>query len=175
MHAASLFSIKQSTFKEADFYAVKDYINAINLKDIMETLNPLKIQNLKRSLLIFLCAFSLQTLAQGMPKAYNAINYQGKINGRLVKFILADGYIGASFIKMGLPGQKKPLVFEPEADVADVQNRLKFIAMGKNNSNYFILDNMQDAYEETPAYITGVFFLTAKKYLLNFDTSYLTN
>lgn len=48
------------------------------------------------SLLVMLCLASLQAFAQGVPKAYESIYYQGKVNGHIVKFLLANGYIGAS-------------------------------------------------------------------------------
>ncbi len=129
----------------------------------MKILKPLKVQNLRVTILVLLCLISLQTLGQGVPKAYEAINYQGKINGRPAKFILASGYIGASSIKISLPGQQKNLVFYPNSGVADAQNRLKFITAGQTNAGYFILGNMQEAYEETPAFIAGSYFLDGKK------------
>ncbi|WP_158796090.1 hypothetical protein [Pedobacter sp. L105] len=119
----------------------------------------------KNSLLVLmgLCLISFETLCQGVPKAYDAVNYKGKVKGRLVKLILANGYIGASSLNFFMLGKTKPLVFVPDAGVANELNRLKFVAVNKNEPAYFILDNMQDAYEETPAFITGDYFLNSKK------------
>jgi hypothetical protein len=122
------------------------------------------MQDLKITILAVFCLISLQTLGQGVPKAYEEINYQGKVNGRAAKFILASGYIGASSIKIYLPGQNKRLVFYPESGVADVQDRLKFITAGRGNAGYFILDNMQEANEGTPAFIQGSYFLDGKTF-----------
>lgn len=121
------------------------------------------MRNLKIMIIAGLCLIGLQTLGQGVPKAYETIYYQGKANGRLVKLMLANGYIGASTLKLTVPGKKKPMVFDPDAGVADEHNRLKFVIADQNDREYFILDNMQEAYEETPTVITGIYYFTGKK------------
>ena len=126
------------------------------------------MKNLKRTILIILCLLSIQTFGQGVPKAYEGINYQGKVNSWPIRLMLANGYIGASYIKLYAPGQKKPLVFEPAAGVADEHNRLKFITEKQNDPAYFILANMQDAYEEIPNTITGTSFVNGKKMPVTF-------
>lgn len=133
------------------------------------------MQNLSRIVnpfrcLIFVIAFSssLHACAQGVPKAYEAISYRGMVNGRLVVFVLADGYIGASSLKMYLPGKMKPVVFEPDAGVGDEHNRLKFVSARPGTDEYLILDNMQDVYEKTPAFIAGYYFLNHKKIPVKF-------
>ncbi|MGZ3874022.1 MAG: hypothetical protein ACXVJD_13965 [Mucilaginibacter sp.] len=126
------------------------------------------MQNLKIAILLMLCFISLKGLAQGVPKAYEAINYYGKANGRPVKFVLADGYIGASSIKMYIKTQNKPVFFEPDAGTADEQGRLKFVAGNPGNFGYFVLDNMQGAYDDTPAVITGIYIFNGKKVPVKF-------
>ena len=121
------------------------------------------MQNLKIIIITGLCLICPQSLGQGVPKAYEAIQYQGKANNKLVKFILANGYIGASTLKLSVPGKKKLTSFEPEAGVADEHNRLKFIAANSNVPEYFIMDNMQEAYEDTPQSVSGLYFLNGKK------------
>lgn len=123
-----------------------------------------------RYFVFFMLILSASLLAhtQGVPKAYEVRNYQGKVNGKQVRFSLADGYIGASFLKMYLPGEIKPLIFEPDAGVADANKRLKFISVIQGRPDYFILDNMQEAYDETPTYIAGSYFFNNKKIAVKF-------
>ncbi len=118
--------------------------------------------------LMLILSAPLLAHAQGVPKAYEAINYQGKVNSKQVRFSLAEGYISASSLKMYLPGKIRPLVFEPDAGVADANNRLKFIPVPQGRPDYFILDNMQEAYDEIPAYIAGSYFFNNKKIAVKF-------
>lgn len=127
------------------------------------------MQNLKIMIITGLCLICLQSFGQGVPKAYEAINYHGKTNGRLVKFILANGYIGASTLKLSVPRQTKSISFEPETGVPDEHNQLKFIAASPNDQEYFILNNMQETYEETPRSVSGIYFLNGKKVPVKFD------
>lgn len=126
------------------------------------------MQNLKIMIITGLCLICLQTFGQGVPKAYEAINYQGKANGKLVKLMLANGYIGASTLKLSVPGKTRLISFEPDAGVANEHNRLKFINASQNDLEYFILDNMQEAYEEIPVLITGIYFLKGNKIPVKF-------
>lgn len=48
----------------------------------MKILESLKVQNIKVTILVQLCLIYLHTLGQGVPKAYEEINYQGKVNGQ---------------------------------------------------------------------------------------------
>ena len=114
------------------------------------------------SLLAMLCLISLQAFSQGVPKAYESIYYQGKVNRHIVKFLLANGYIGVSALKIYLAAKTRPLVFEPDASVADERNQLKFVPVLAGSPGYFILNNMQEAYDETPACVTGNYFLNNK-------------
>jgi hypothetical protein len=132
----------------------------------MVSTDPMKKFSLTISML--LCLASLRMFGQGVPKAYEAVNYRGKVNGSLVRLMLANGYIGASSVKLLLPGKAKPLVFEPDAGVADADNRLKFAPINQAYSQYFILDHMQDAYEEIPAFITGNYFFNGEKVTVKF-------
>jgi len=128
------------------------------------------MRNLKTIIITGLCLICLQSLGQGVPKAYEAINYQGKANGRLVKFMLANGYIGASALKLSVPRKTKPISFEPEAGVADEHNRLKFITASSNDQEYFIMENMLEVYEQTPRSISGIYFLNGKKIPVKFES-----
>jgi hypothetical protein len=137
------------------------YINSRDLNKYYETLKPLKVPNLKCIILVVFCLISLQTLGQGVPKAYEVVNYQCNLSGRTVKFMLANGYIGASAIKI-IRAKMKPLRFVPAAAVADEQNSLKFVSARQDNPDYFILENMQDGYEELPALINGKYHSRSK-------------
>ena len=102
--------------------------------------------------------FTLQVFAQGVPKAYGSINYYGKWNGRPVSLMLADGYIGASRIKVQM-GKTRLIVFNPNSGVIDEYNQLKFIPAKEGRQDYFILDNMQEVYEAAPVFIAGKYHL----------------
>ena len=101
----------------------------------------------------------MQTIAQGVPKAYEAINYRGIVNGQTARFVLANGYIGASSMKLFIAGNKKPILFEPDQGVSDEKYRLKFIPNQIGRHDYFIMNNMQEAYDENPAYMEGNYYL----------------
>lgn len=121
--------------------------------------------------LILLVLVQVKSLAQGVPKAYERINYRGTVSGKLVRLVLANGYIGASSLELSVSGQKRSEVFQPEAGVADEQNRLKFIPLRQNDHGYFVLDNMQEAYAQIPSVIPGAYFLNDKKILIKFHRS----
>jgi len=110
----------------------------------------------------------LQSIAQGVSKAYEAISYHGTVNGQAATFILANGYIGASSLKLHHQGYKKPIVFEPDQGVGDEKNRLKFITYQKGRLDYFIMSNMQDTYDENPGYIVGNYYLNHRVFLVKF-------
>jgi len=101
--------------------------------------------------------------AQGVPKAFEAYDYAGAVDGRLVRFNLADGYIGASYIQLFLTAGKKPLKFEPDAGTPNENNQLKFIPFPESRSGYFLLHNVQAVYDNLPSRITGYYFLKNKK------------
>jgi hypothetical protein len=121
-----------------------------------------------RHLLLFALFYCVPSaiFAQGVPKAFAPIYYQGKVYGNSIRFKLADGYIGASIIRMKLNKKGHALIFQPESGTADEHNQLKFLPFPKSNSGYFILDNMQEAYEDTPLHIKGYYFFHDKKILL---------
>ena len=112
---------------------------------------------------VLLYCAPLAIFAQGVPKAFAPIYYQGKVYGHSIRFKLADGYIGASIIRMTLNKKGHALIFQPESGTADEHNQLKFLPFPNSSSGYFILDNMQEAYGDTPLYITGYYFFRGKK------------
>ncbi|MBB6108658.1 hypothetical protein SAMN05421821_102107 [Mucilaginibacter lappiensis] len=119
-------------------------------------------------LLIFVLSAPSIIRAQGVPKAYEAFDYSGTVNGKVVRFSLADGYIGASYLHMYLTGKAKPVYFQPDVGIADEHNKLKFVPFPKGRSGYFILDNIQEAYDKNPAYIVGNYYLNHKVFPVKF-------
>lgn len=128
----------------------------------MKTIKPLNLYTLKVVILVLFCLSSLNALGQGIPKAYEEIHYRGKVNGEQVKFTLANGYIGASLIRFYTAGHNRPVAFQRESGTADEQRHLKFIAT-QGNVGYFIIDNMQEAYEDPPTFIAGRYFSKGQK------------
>jgi len=110
----------------------------------------------------------IYTIAQGVPKAYEPVRYSGKVNGQAARFILANGYIGASFLKLHIPGHHKTVVFEPDKGVGDEKNRLKFVTYLKGRFDYFVMDNMQDSYDENPGYFRGKYYLNHQVFPVKF-------
>lgn len=115
--------------------------------------------NIRIVILSIFYLIPLQTLAQGVPKAYESVTYRASMKGRPLTLVLANGYIAASSIKMLPNTAGRVIVFEPDAGTEDQNNRLKFIPIPTGRQDYFIMDNMQSAYEEIPAYLAGKYYL----------------
>jgi len=109
-----------------------------------------------------------QGIAQGVPKAYEPVNYSGKVNGQTVRLILANGYIGASSLKLSIPGNHKPIVFQADQGVGAQENRVKFVNELKGRHDYFVMDNMQDSYDENPEYLNGKYYLNHRVFPVKF-------
>jgi hypothetical protein len=103
--------------------------------------------------IILLALAPLCTIAQ---KAYETVNYNGKIKGKTISFKLANGYIGASEISFKTSPKAKPTVYIPESGSPDSDNKLTFKSDKATNS-FFIIQDMQDAYDRPPAIIYGIF------------------
>jgi hypothetical protein len=107
-----------------------------------------------KAILIFLLATApLCTIAQ---KAYETASYSGKLKGQTIAFKLANGYIGASEINLRISPKAKPILFMADSGAPDSGNQLTF-KNDKAGAGYFILKNMQDAYDQLPIIIYGVF------------------
>lgn len=103
-------------------------------------------------------------------KAYELVRYTGKLQGKIVRLDLGNGYIGASKVSLIINPKQKPQIFLPESGVPDAPFILRSTQKGIND--YFILDKMQDAFEELPAVINGKYLfnkkvLPVKFYLIN--------
>jgi len=97
-----------------------------------------------------------------IPKAYTREIYQCRLHNSIVKFVLADGYISYSSIKLYSPRYHKPIVFGAAAFSEDEHDRMKFITNQTGRHDYFILDNMQDGYSDIPLFISGRYYLNNK-------------
>ncbi|HMG08470.1 MAG TPA: hypothetical protein VK609_08170 [Mucilaginibacter sp.] len=95
-------------------------------------------------------------------KAYETEQYTGKLNGRTIQLALANGYIGTSKISLFNTDKGKPVLFIPDMGTADDQSRLTFHSTQKRWQGYFMLNNIQDVYEQLPAYINGKYYLNKK-------------
>lgn len=105
---------------------------------------------------IFVIILTLAPLITMAQKAYETVNYNGKINAQTIAFKLANGYIGASEVSLSSSPKAKPVVYLPDSGVPDSDNKLTF----KNEKvahRYFIMNDMQEAYDRPPAIIYGIF------------------
>lgn len=99
-------------------------------------------------------------------KAYEMVEYNGTVNGMLIKLSLADGYLPASKITL-IPKNKKASIFNPENGVADNNGKLKFIpytAPLKYAKPYFLLLGLQDSFSVIPISISGKYYDGKKQY-----------
>lgn len=117
----------------------------------------------KAFFILLLAAVPFRSLAQ---KAFETVNYKGKLNNKVIRLALANGYIGASSIKFTSKG--KSLVFSPDSGVPDEHNKLIFRLAKYQQPNYFILSNMQEAYQELPLFINGEYYNNKKFTLVKF-------
>ena len=101
-------------------------------------------------------------------KAYETEQYTGKLNGRIMRLALANGYIAASTISLFNTSKNKPVLFIPDMGTADDQSRLTFHSTLKNRQDHFMLNNMLDAYEQLPAYISGKYYLNKQVITVKF-------
>jgi hypothetical protein len=101
-------------------------------------------------------------------KAYETEQYTGKLNGKTIRLALANGYIGASKILLFNTGKSKPVSFIPDMDTADDQSRITFHSTFRHRQDYFMLNNMQGAYEQLPAYISGKYYLNKQVITVKF-------
>ncbi|MHA4895726.1 hypothetical protein ACXZ1K_13315 [Pedobacter sp. PWIIR3] len=104
-------------------------------------------------------------------KAYEMVSYSGKLNGIIIKLNLADGYIGASEIKIKDTKTGKPVVYIPESGTVGDSRQLKFSPLGttKSASNgYFILEKVEDVYDELPGTISADYYKAGKRNQIKF-------
>ncbi|MGF7079563.1 hypothetical protein [Mucilaginibacter sp. UYCu711] len=103
--------------------------------------------------LLFFLTIPLCSIAQ---KAYETANYSGKIKGQTITLKLANGYIGASEISLRRSPKAKPVLYAPDSGTPDSDNKISFKS-DKATAGYFIVKNMQDAYDRLPVIIYVIF------------------
>jgi hypothetical protein len=108
---------------------------------------------LKALVIFFLATAPLGAIAQ---KAYETANYSGKIKGQIVSFKLANGYIGASELSLRSSTKATPVLYTPDSGTPDSDQKIRFKST-KATAGYFIVKNMQDAYDQLPVIISAVF------------------
>jgi len=119
-------------------------------------------------LLILMVMLPLLSMAQ---KAYETVSYKGELNRQKIRLNLANGYIGASAIIIRF--NSKSIQFTPEMGSANADGRLRFNRLKNSDhpsTDYFILDNMADAYETLPLVIKGQYYHNGKKINIKFRT-----
>ncbi|WP_118975196.1 hypothetical protein [Taibaiella koreensis] len=110
--------------------------------------------------------FSLPTFAQ---KAYEAVYYRGKTQNIGVRFTLGAGYLPACEIETTDLKTHKTSTFLPEIGVPDEKKQMKFYhfsASQKAFSDYFIIDGIEEGYDEVPAKLYGRYYFNGKAYPL---------
>lgn len=112
---------------------------------------------------MLLLVFPCRGFAQ---KAFEWAHYTGKLQGKVVKLDIGNGYIGASKINFFINPQQKPQVFLPESGMPDAPFILRNIKKGAKD--YFVLDKMQDAFTELPAIINGKYLFGRKAVIVKF-------
>jgi len=122
----------------------------------------------KNLLFAILAIFTLPVLAYSQ-KAYDAVVYTGKTQNITVTFTLANGYVEASQILTTDNKSKKRSKFLPAEGYPDDESRMKFYhfsSSGKSFTDYFILDGIEQSYEEPPAEIYGKYYFNGEEFEL---------
>ena len=102
-------------------------------------------------------------------KAYETFYYSGKVQNITVLFSLADGYMGANQIKTTDNTSKKISQFLPASGAPTSNLKMKFYhysKSGKKFTDYFILEGIDESYNELPEKIIGKYYFNNKEYNL---------
>ncbi|KQM74915.1 hypothetical protein ASE74_02730 [Pedobacter sp. Leaf216] len=94
-------------------------------------------------------------------KAFEYEYYVGKTKDMTIKLSLADGYIAASEIRTVGFKSKKTSLFLTETGYEQAGLKMKFYhdsASQKEFPDYFIVDNIRDAYEQLPKEMHGEYY-----------------
>lgn len=94
-------------------------------------------------------------------KAFEYEYYIGKTKDMTIKLLLADGYIAASEIRTVAFRSKKASRFLTETGYEQADRKMKFYHYSpsqKEFPDYFILENIRDAYELVPREMHGKYY-----------------
>ncbi|MBD1383952.1 hypothetical protein IDJ75_01575 [Mucilaginibacter rigui] len=98
-------------------------------------------------------------------KAYEAVKYTGKVQNMAVRFILANGYLGASEVKLTDGKTHKTASFMPEYGYADDNKNLTFYRQNDaTKTAYFAISGMEELFETPPVKIKGIYYIKEKAY-----------
>lgn len=100
-------------------------------------------------------------------KAYKAVQYKASFDAHKFQLILGDGYLAASKIKMWADG--KPAVFYPDTGMPDDKDQLIFHA--KEHDDYFILNDMEEHYDDAPKIVVGRYWTDKRWRIIKFVLS----
>ena len=120
-------------------------------------LNIKAMKLLKITLFLYLLGSPSFSFAQ---KAYETLNYRGLVDGKIVNFSLADGYVAASRISFG---SKNPKLFYLKNTSAENNRQLKFVPHSKLTKSYFILIT-KDGFDKVSQQIFGNYYDGKKNY-----------
>jgi len=96
-------------------------------------------------------------------KAYEAVKYTGKVQNMVVRFTLADGYLGACEVKLTDGKTHKTISFLPENGSADENKNLTFYRRnGSPKTDRFVISGMEELFETPPAKIKGIYYTKGK-------------
>ncbi|WP_143014216.1 hypothetical protein [Mucilaginibacter pineti] len=91
-------------------------------------------------------------------KAYELECYSGKLNGKTIRLDLANGFIGATQIVIPRKSGLAPVIYYANSGTPETNNTMLFQSKYLQKKDYFILDNMKEAYEDLPRFITGKYY-----------------
>lgn len=98
-------------------------------------------------------------------KAYEAVEYRGKVQALTIRFTLADGYLGACEIEATPSKTHKKISYLPENGYADEHKKLTFYRRNESSkTDHFVINGMEELFETPPSKIKGVYYIKDKAY-----------
>ena len=121
---------------------------------------------MKKSIVFYLLSFVIVAIAFPVmcfaQKAYVTTKYQGISNKLTVTLNVADGYFSGNEIKLYNKASRNTSRFLPEKDGVDETKPTKFYHFsptGKKFTDYFLVDSLQENYEEMPKQFIAKYFI----------------
>lgn len=108
------------------------------------------IIKMKLRQILILVLITISPIISFAQKAYETVEYNGNLNGMLIKFSLADGYLPASKITLT---SKKSIIFYPENGFNNDEKQIKFTPktnLKEIEKVYFILLNPKNELDQIP-------------------------
>ena len=114
--------------------------------------------------IFILVLITISPIISFAQKAYETVKYNGTLNGMLIKFSLADGYLAASKITLT---SKKSIIFYPENGFNNDDKQIKFTQksnLKEIDKVYFILLNPKNEVDQIPTQLSCRFWNGKKSY-----------